>query len=82
MDKEIKSLQQILKSISSLNGIDISDAGKFLLTLLKHTLILTNTGSAFLVKKREPGFTPRLTAVITVMKNPGDFKKIISSDRS
>ncbi len=62
MDKEIKSLQQILKSISSLNGIDISDAGKFLLTLLKHTLILTNTGSAFLVKKKRTRFYPQVNS--------------------
>jgi signal transduction histidine kinase len=62
VDKEIKSLQQVLKSISSLNGIDISEAGKLLQSLLKHALILTNINSAFLVKKKRTRFYPQVNS--------------------
>ncbi|HPZ08295.1 MAG TPA: HAMP domain-containing sensor histidine kinase [Candidatus Eremiobacteraeota bacterium] len=60
MNREIKSLQQIFKIISSISGIDVPDIKKLLQTLLKHTLNLTNISNAFLVKEKRGKFYPQL----------------------
>ena len=62
MKKEIKSLQEIIKSLNSLKGVDIPDARGLLRHLLKHTLNLTDSKSGFVVKKKRSKFYPQIHA--------------------
>jgi len=58
--KEVKSLQEVIKHLSTLKGIDLSDAKELLKNLLKHTMNITGMKSAFLVKSRRNKFYPQI----------------------